>query len=299
MANSDDIKAGQKVFALGSPVGLQNTISDGIISNINQHIGDNNFIQITAPISHGSSGGALVNEYGEVLGITSAGIDDAQNIGFAIPINIVKLFDLTSDGIPYNSFAENNKKFILEVYPNTVEIETGESIEILVYAEGKTNDWSIYWDTNEDAFVACEWGDWYDNTTCPLTITGKRPGNATITIYSDVDFCGKEISVHIKTPPMEFYQNSAISVPTYTAITGVPLYDYKSFSYSDCYTYNFYDTSDVINYIEYLFSIGFTYYDESKNNYDSTQYFYLSPNGRTMSITLAYKWNQIWIFIPK
>ena len=122
LGNSDEIKAGQKIFALGSPVGLQNTISDGIISNIKQTIGEDAFIQITAPISHGSSGGVLVNEYGEALGVTSAGIDSAQNIGFAIPINIIKLFDINAKGVSYKDFSLNNKQFTLGIYPTTIEL---------------------------------------------------------------------------------------------------------------------------------------------------------------------------------
>lgn len=119
MGDSDSIKAGQTIYALGSPVGLQNTISNGIISNVKQIVGNETFIQITAPISHGSSGGALVNEYGEVLGITSAGITDAENIGFAIPINIINQFDLTQVGEPYYGVAQTSQAPSIEFYPGT------------------------------------------------------------------------------------------------------------------------------------------------------------------------------------
>ncbi len=170
IADSDNIKAGQTVFTLGSPLGLQNTISSGIISNVNQIIGEDSFIQITAPISHGSSGGALVNEYGEILGITAAGIDEAQNIGFAIPINAIKVFDINTDGVSYNNFAVNNKSFILELYPEVVELEIGESVDIMVYAEGKGDAWSIYWETEENHLVTCQWGEWLEENSsiCPL-----------------------------------------------------------------------------------------------------------------------------------
>lgn len=78
---------GSKVFAIGSPKGLTNTLSSGEISQLR---GDY-VIQINAPIDHGSSGGALINEYGEVIGITSAGMDDSgANLNFAIDISVVK-----------------------------------------------------------------------------------------------------------------------------------------------------------------------------------------------------------------
>lgn len=74
---------GQKVVAIGSPLGLFNTVSDGIISGFRQmdHV---NMIQFTAPTSHGSSGGALLNMYGELIGISSAGFDQGQNLNLAV-----------------------------------------------------------------------------------------------------------------------------------------------------------------------------------------------------------------------
>ncbi len=82
---------GQKVVAIGSPLGLFNSVSDGIISGF--RVMDNvDVIQFTAPISHGSSGGALLNMYGEVIGISSAGIDSGQNINLAVPYDCINLF---------------------------------------------------------------------------------------------------------------------------------------------------------------------------------------------------------------
>jgi len=300
IANSEDIRAGQTVFALGSPVGLQNTISDGIISNVKQVVGDDTFIQITAPISHGSSGGALVNEYGEVIGITSAGIDEAQNIGFAIPINTIQLFDLDAKGMSYADFATSNVSFILEVYPETVEIEVGETTEIGVYAEGKSEDWSIYWHTEEGDLLTCEWGDWLEDYEhiCPLYITGKKAGIATITVYSDVDFKGVDITVYIKNPPIPTYQSSCVRVPTYTAITGTQLVNYKQYDSSDMYAYNYYSVDTVQSYVDYLLSNGFEFYNETKGD-GATSYYYVTPENKLMSVVLAYRWNQVWIYIPR
>ena len=87
LGNSDDIVLGQRVVAIGSPMGLENTISEGIISSRNRVIEGANFIQTTAPISSGSSGGALLNYYGEVIGITTAGFINGQNLNLVVPIN--------------------------------------------------------------------------------------------------------------------------------------------------------------------------------------------------------------------
>ena len=86
---SDYPRVGDKVYAIGSPRGLENTFSSGEISQLR----DNNILQISAPIDHGSSGGALFNEYGEVIGITSAGLDDSgANLNFAISTDLVKRY---------------------------------------------------------------------------------------------------------------------------------------------------------------------------------------------------------------
>ena len=82
---------GQKVVAIGSPLGLFNSVSDGIISGFRK-IENVNMIQFTAPISHGSSGGAVLNMQGEVIGISSAGIDKGQNINLAVGYEDILLF---------------------------------------------------------------------------------------------------------------------------------------------------------------------------------------------------------------
>lgn len=80
-------KVGEKVFTIGSPRGLENTFSSGEISQLR----GNYVIQINAPIDHGSSGGALINEYGEAIGITSAGYDNSgANLNFALDISALK-----------------------------------------------------------------------------------------------------------------------------------------------------------------------------------------------------------------
>jgi hypothetical protein len=90
LGNSDGIEVGDKIITIGSPLGLDNTVSEGIISNKNRVMGDVSYIQISAPISHGSSGGVLINEKGEVIGVTSAGMENGQNLNFAIPVNRLK-----------------------------------------------------------------------------------------------------------------------------------------------------------------------------------------------------------------
>ncbi len=89
LGNSDDASIGDDIVAIGSPKGLHNTVSNGIISAFRIFDGQG-LIQITAPITFGSSGGALFDMAGNVIGVTSSGIDAHGNLNFAIPINDVK-----------------------------------------------------------------------------------------------------------------------------------------------------------------------------------------------------------------
>lgn len=103
IGNSDDLKVGQNIFAIGSPLGFEYTISEGIVAAIREHekvsftdpdtyaLVEKTFdkvIQITAAISPGNSGGALFNGKGEVIGITTYSYGFYGNLNFAIAINI-------------------------------------------------------------------------------------------------------------------------------------------------------------------------------------------------------------------
>lgn len=86
----DSIKIGQKVFAIGAPHGLELTISDGLVSSIRGKVGEQ-FIQTTAPISSGSSGGGLFDDKGRLVGITTFIRKDSQNINFAVPAEYISM----------------------------------------------------------------------------------------------------------------------------------------------------------------------------------------------------------------
>ncbi len=101
---------GQKVYAIGSPQGLDNTLSQGIVSNPNRVLDDTDYIQISVPIAPGSSGGALLNEAGQVIGITSAGfVNSTGDLNLAIPSRKLSVLDYTA--------TEDSILFSLEPYP--------------------------------------------------------------------------------------------------------------------------------------------------------------------------------------
>ena len=79
-----DVEIGETVFSIGSPKGFQNTFAQGIVSG-KRRMKNLDLIQTTAPLSQGSSGGALVDEHGNLIGITTATLESSQNMNFAIP----------------------------------------------------------------------------------------------------------------------------------------------------------------------------------------------------------------------
>lgn len=96
LGESDDLMVGETVVAIGAPVGLQNTVTAGIISALEREISPargvsfKGLVQTDAAINPGNSGGPLFNVVGEQIGVTTAIRGDAQNVGFAIPVGKVR-----------------------------------------------------------------------------------------------------------------------------------------------------------------------------------------------------------------
>ncbi|MFA5386335.1 MAG: trypsin-like peptidase domain-containing protein [Candidatus Paceibacterota bacterium] len=91
LGDSSSLELGQEVFAIGDALGFEDTVSQGIISGLTRKVETmRNLIQTDAAINPGNSGGPLINNNGEAIGINSIMVTDAENIGFAIPINEAK-----------------------------------------------------------------------------------------------------------------------------------------------------------------------------------------------------------------
>jgi len=90
LGDIEKTNVGEKVYVISSPQGFENTISDGILSGIREITPERKILQITAPISSGSSGGPVFNKNGEVIGIATSIVEKAQNLNFAMPVNLIK-----------------------------------------------------------------------------------------------------------------------------------------------------------------------------------------------------------------
>jgi len=92
LGSLEDLNAGDGAFAIGNPLGLERSVSQGIISTLNRNFEGLVYLQTDAAINPGNSGGPLFNMRGEVIGVTNMGFRGTDNLGFAIPIPYVKDF---------------------------------------------------------------------------------------------------------------------------------------------------------------------------------------------------------------
>jgi Trypsin-like peptidase domain len=114
--NADDSAAiGDEVFAVGNPKGLEGTFSQGIVSSIRK-TGKFDLLQITASISSGSSGGAVLNDKGEVIGVAVGAIESGQSLNFAIPVSLLR--SLISNQQSLKLLASNSVVAENKVQPN-------------------------------------------------------------------------------------------------------------------------------------------------------------------------------------
>ena len=113
LGDSDAVKQGDHIIAIGYPLGISNTVSDGIVGAVYESEGTA-IIQITAPISHGSSGGAVFDASGNVIGISSGSYSSGQNLNIAIAVNELKKLKAhneNAEGISLSALYIDNHKY--------------------------------------------------------------------------------------------------------------------------------------------------------------------------------------------
>jgi serine protease Do len=114
LGSSDSLTVGDSVFAIGSPMGLERTVTSGILSTKTRQLEGELYLQTTAQINPGNSGGPLFNLGGEVVGVTNMKITFGEGLGFAIPVELVKNFLEHRDAFAYSTDNPNNPYHYLE-----------------------------------------------------------------------------------------------------------------------------------------------------------------------------------------
>ncbi len=152
IGSKDMVVKGDTIVTIGSPEGLQNTVSDGIVSGF-RNIESTEYIQITAPITHGSSGGPLFDMKGYVIGVNTAGLD-AGNLNFAVAIDNIKAWISELEPKSFNDIAavdvakqqeaekEATSKEVKGIIENMFEALNAEDIKALkaLYSDSRISD---------------------------------------------------------------------------------------------------------------------------------------------------------------
>ena len=153
IGDSNTAVGGATIYAIGSPEGLDNTISEGLISNPSRVLDGVPYIQISAPISHGSSGGALINKNGDVIGITSAGFADGQNLNLALPISVIDGYSrdqLTALSDLFGSDAYDTLCNWLTANYTSTDTDGYHYREDVEYNDGSYSIYTLDWDPQTD-----------------------------------------------------------------------------------------------------------------------------------------------------
>ena len=114
LGDSDFLAVGERVFAIGSPLGLERTVTEGIVSTKTRQLMGDLYLQTTAQINPGNSGGPLFNLRGEVVGVTNMKLAFGEGLGFAIPVEAVRYFLRHRDAYAYDSENPSNPYRYLE-----------------------------------------------------------------------------------------------------------------------------------------------------------------------------------------
>jgi serine protease Do len=114
LGDSESLAVGERVFAIGSPLGLERTVTEGIISLKTRQMQGELYLQTTAQINPGNSGGPLFNMRGEVVGVTNMKITSGEGLGFAIPVEAVRYFLNHRDSFAYDNDNPSNPYRYLE-----------------------------------------------------------------------------------------------------------------------------------------------------------------------------------------
>jgi hypothetical protein len=105
LGNSDAMRPGDPVVAIGNPMGLEDTVSNGLVSARRKAPSGLEVLQVSAPIAPGSSGGPIFNDHGEVIGVATAVVEGGQNLAFGMPVSYLAPMIRQPAPMPFSEFA--------------------------------------------------------------------------------------------------------------------------------------------------------------------------------------------------
>jgi len=178
VGDSSAVKAGWTVYAIDSPAAMTNTFSEGLVYSTSQAVGGAPCIQTTAPASPGSGGGALIDAYGNAVGVTSAAPDGGQGMNLAIPINLASPLS-TAELTPLSAISWNAW---LSLSPSSVTLNAG-AVTAVTATDIQNVCKNIAYSVADKSIVSCAFNYYWDGNTIALSVKGLQAGTTTVTVY--------------------------------------------------------------------------------------------------------------------
>ena len=200
--DSDSIAAGETVYTVSSPLGLTDTITGGLVSNRSRVVDDPLLpcIQFSAPISHGSSGGPLLNAYGEAIGVLYASYVNGQNLNLAVPLNSVREVDLDAEGVPLSEVcaAEKEKKASAQITAEAdhLTLRVGEERDILISSDCPGHP-MYQFIIDDPSIIHCEWQSFLTRKAVPIRVRGAAAGETSVVINFSDGYGNEDAAVSI------------------------------------------------------------------------------------------------------
>ena len=295
--NRKDYDTGDKVYALGSSNGLTYTFSDGIISSrarvVEDYHPDMTYIQTTAPISHGNSGGPLIDETGKVVGINTWMDTGGQNLNFAIPVFYLDELDYSNPMTPEEAGGLNRVDAQILVNTTSLTLRTGACAFFPLRVTSSSDDFTISFNCDSDA-ICCEWSEWEGDDIVLIIYADAPTGAVPIRIFikenPDVS-----VTVNVKVSDTSGYATyySENLVPDFGVMTGVSPYDVSYHFEGGENTFLSYDANTLYDngftttgscrapYFRLLEQAGFRL-QTTKETYDTTLWIYINDAKRVV-----------------
>ena len=205
LGDSDALSSGDMVYTVSNPCGLRDSISDGLIANCSRVVDDPAYpcIQMTSPISQGSSGGVLLNRHGEAIGIIYAYLPKGESLYLAVPVNSLPQPGSLEGG---RSMADIRAEEEAGVDAANISIEGGTELHLTVGEEVKlmvSHDaprrMNLQYTIGDRSVVECAWGSFVTVYSVPITIRGTEAGETDLVIRFTPDSGNDtaELTVHV------------------------------------------------------------------------------------------------------
>jgi hypothetical protein len=232
LGNSDRVQIGERVVAIGNPLGyLEQTVSEGILSGIRTDEKEGGkFLQVTAAISHGSSGGPLFNMAGEVIGITSGFIEGGQNLNLAIPVNDAK-FLLQKQSAKLQNLPNEPEEVEAKPAAPPVAPKVATSTERVYTADLFGGRYSIRVSDDEMRIVTLRDADWFDESVKDTLLKTEFSWSHNVVLFEkDGSYWYHELTFGFNRPnkkngdfvlPCYFHATMGLHVESDSRITGL------------------------------------------------------------------------------